>query len=460
MNKLNYVRLNDILFSALSAIAGGFLFLLILTNLPTFFDYMTNAGISGNPVNAPIFYKTLYVFAIILGLMSFKAGISYLNTPLVLWTFGYAAVILLNIWRVQVLNVSEAEVDVQWDALQRLSILPIVGYLCMCSPMWVVNRLIPIACLLICGGVIVDFLNPGVLSPTGTISIFGSGRADGFFLNANAGAEGVVLSLALTRSRINRNLFMVLYLICGVAVMCTFSRSGVMMWLLLGFLSAFSGHVNRLILVVPLLFLLALNIFTPQIQDYLESIPEYQGKTENMLSRLSFFTESVAQTEDVIEEDSRIQILQDGFIEAMKKPILGYGYSYRSDAENARPHNMILELFHLYGIAGLGVWLWMLFLLYKNTSNQPLLARFAPLIFLFFSFFSHNIFEYVFWFVFLSVSVYIDGTGAKQLTGTNHFKHLKNSPKSSLKGSFERRTSRKKKSSFNKNRTSGRRYRF
>ena len=408
MARLNFQILRDLSFNTITSISTIFLILIIFTHLPIFIDYMTNAGNSGNPVYAPLFYITLFFMAAAIGLFQFESGLLYLRTPLVIWTIGFMIVIALNIWRLHLLDLSIGDIELQVDAIERLSILPIVGFICLHSPRRIIDLLIPVSCILICGGIIIDFVQPNLLSPIG--ADIGSGRARGFYINANAGAEAVALALALSRSRVNRHLFMALYLLCGAAIILTFSRSGILIWLVVGMLSAFSGQVNRFILLVPFLVLLGLNIFTTQIQDYLESFPEYQYKTENMLSRLSFFSGSVGGAESEIAEDSRVGLLQEAVFESIKKPIFGHGYSYVDDVNSNRSHNMILELFHLYGIVGLVIWLSMLYILFDGSSQQPLVARLPPLLFLFFSFFSHNIFEYVFYFVFFSIAIYVDGT--------------------------------------------------
>lgn len=450
MARLNFQILRDLSFSTVTSISTIFLMLIIFTHLPIFLDYMTNAGISGNPVNAPKFYIALFFMVATIGLFRFKSGLLYLRSPLVIWTIGFMIVIALNIWRLQVLDLSIGDIELQVDAIERLSILPIVGFICLHSPRRIIDLLIPVSCILICGGIIIDFLQPNLLSPIG--ADIGSGRAQGFYNNANVGAEAVALSLALSRSRVNRHLFMALYLLCGAAIILTFSRSGILIWLVVGMLSAFSGQVNRSVLLVPFIVLLGLNIFTTQIQDYLESFPEYQYKTENMLSRLSFFSESVGGVESEIAEDSRVGLFQEALFESLNRPFFGHGYSYVDDVNSNRSHNMILELFYLYGIAGLVIWFSMLYILFIGTSQQPLFARLPPLLFLFFSFFSHNIFEYVFWFVFFSVAIYVDGTSSISGRKVENIQGTKLSTNLLKFNQFKRKTRHR--------RSSGTRYRF
>jgi len=160
---------------------------------------------------------------------------------------------------------------------------------------------------------------------------------------------------------------MALYLFAGLAVILTFSRSGIAIWLLVGILSTFSGQTSK------------------------------------------------------IEEDARTEILLAAVKSAAQKPIFGHGYSFLDSVESVRAHNMVVELHHVYGLAGVIMWAWMLWILFRASVNVPLIARLPPLMFFLFSFFSHNLFEHVFWLVFFSLAVYVDGMSARNVVSRDDF---------------------------------------
>ena len=264
-----------------------------------------------------------------------------MKEPFVWWFLFYFLVVYANYIRLSIGDYPSDYAEDEFDILERIIILPALAFICWRSVPAMLWLFLPIAFLVISFGNIYDLMFPGSLGPVN--EDLGSGRADGFYFNANPAGEAVLLSLVLLRNHCPRFLFIVLYIIAGFGVLATFSRSGIFMWIMLGGYLGFSGKLPKFIIVIPALALLSLNIFYDHVEDYLRSIPEYEYRADNMLSRLSFFNEFVeGEASNQFEEDLRGDITIVALSDAATKPLLGHGFGFVDPVLLVGPHNICL----------------------------------------------------------------------------------------------------------------------
>jgi len=349
--------------NSLDAITGLWISLVLLTNFPLFFDFMNGT------VFAPYYYMLTIVFALIYYVKNPIRSMKFVREPLFVWSSLCLVIVLINYIRLSVGSFEQFVVDVEYDNMQRLILFPVVAFICwrmQSSVLWVA---LSVAALIIATGNVIDLLKPGIMAPY--IEGIGSGRADGFYGNANPAAEAALLAVILIRDRCPKIVFMLLYLVAGLAVAATFSRSGMGFWFLAGVYFSFSGRLPRYFLIAPVAVFVGIGVFIDRIEDFLRSFPEYEYRVEAMLSRLTFFSDTFESNEVIGElaQEDRGVLAMLAFKSAMAKPIFGYGYDYIDPITSVRPHNLIITMTHIYGVFGFMLWASLAYLLYKEERR-------------------------------------------------------------------------------------------
>jgi O-Antigen ligase len=243
---------------------------------------------------------------------------------------------------------------------------------------------IAIACL-----VIYDFLNPGALYsydlPTAV-----PGRGAGPFVNPNRAGEALIITALLSACLLRGWHLLSLLLLCGTAVMLTFSRGGMMAWFLLFSFAVYTRKVPRYSLgVVAILIPAILAVVSGYV---LSSGALADNYTANIFARLDFFGD-FSLSDDSARE--RADVLRGGIETFTKYPFFGAGAGHTFFWEYiASTHNEAVKLCAEYGVFGLAFWIWLAVILARGNylGDKSAQLCFVPL-FMFFSMFSHNLLD-------------------------------------------------------------------
>lgn len=235
---------------------------------------------------------------------------------------------------------------------------------------------------------VAGYLSPGFYST-------GSQRAFGFYLNPNTSAMAIVMAMTLSVRAVPHRLRFPYYLAAGLGVLVTFSRGGILCWMLAVVLLE-ARRLNPRAILKILLFVISLMVGTLICLQLIQS---------NQLFHLGLVNEDflssrgvqriLSITSDDTLNDARIAIFKSGIELASQSPLTGQGLGDPlldfGGEELQGPHNMYLSLWIQHGLVGL------LLLPLLAASIFPLHAQGAAhdttvfiIIFLFVCLFSHN----------------------------------------------------------------------
>ena len=365
--------------------------LLFFTHIPVWLGRVTGS------VVAPLVYLGMMLSVIPFAISENVRITKFLAYPYTKWCFFTFAVFALTVVRLIFLreDVNVADTAHMIDQTQKLSLLFVFAYLCYTIPSRYFVPFFAVLCLVAPISLIIDFFYQDVLTPFDS-----SLRAGAFWVNPNVAGEAVILSLVLAGPRIPRPIFAVGFLLAGVALVFTGSRSAMFGWLLIGGYFIYRERLPRSFLLVPVLVTLFYSVIISSLGDFITSSSGNASEANNFLARFGFVAGQVDS--ETGAESTRSGLVVRAFEEALQKPILGHGYEYQDTVEvGAGPHNEILALWHFYGVFGLAIWGALAYLLYRRSSTPGLLNP-GFLCFIWFSFFSHNILDGNHWLIFLS----------------------------------------------------------
>lgn len=237
--------------------------------------------------------------------------------------------------------------------------------------------------------VLLDLLQMGMFSRV-------EGRAAGLAVNPNTGAFTLVMLMILGLNWKKLGLSdMVLCGIAAIGVFVTFSRGGLIIYLLslvgyLIFISIHNQHENKLksFAKLPVFLLLLYGMISAGFAWTGDNPFLSQMNGED---RLMQFAGLFHEDDNEVLQDSRVKLAQYYLDLAIKSPILGYGTGF-SQSQPLGPHNLYLLLWTDYGIAGLTVLIYGLYRLIRffwfHKSYQGVVF---VLIFIVEGFFDHNL---------------------------------------------------------------------
>lgn len=228
---------------------------------------------------------------------------------------------------------------------------------------------------------IMDFVDPA-FSRVG-------GRAAGFYLNPNYAGRilslGMLASLPLVRPRLR----LMFCLLVGVAVIITFSRSGWLNWALAIITATTSGylvfrHKWPSILFFSMLGLLMIYVlFSGLALELLAALNLSGYLTPDTLARVSGF----GITFDDFSTTERTKLVEDSWEVIKHHPLIGSGTDLHRWFQRVLPHNMYLLSMASGGFPGLLLFLALIWLLWRNTTD---LGRAITVVYIFSSLFTHN----------------------------------------------------------------------
>lgn len=325
-------------------------------------------------------------------LLRYRYFIRYLTSPFALWALAFS---LLNLahWITGGYSTDSAVTSLIATRIQYLGLSVLMGFLLLNVPKSSYDHIFPCLAIVITLLLIWDFLIPWTAS-TGMEGAV-PGRAGATFINSNKAGEGLLLAFMLGAFVLNHSLRSALLLLIVPGIICTFSRSAIIGWILV---TAYLGLVR----IVPRYTLavaaaaLGVIFLAPWAMDYLMGRADLAGSVDDLVFRL--FSLRTANFTDYAAAE-RAMVLQAGVAMFLEHPLLGAGAGATSFwAMGISTHNQLVLLAAEYGIPGIVAWISLFAIIWRGCfySNRKMQMG-AAFLFAYFSCFSHNLFDFPYW---------------------------------------------------------------
>ncbi|MDZ8050454.1 MAG: O-antigen ligase family protein [Aulosira sp. ZfuVER01] len=351
------------------------------TNLAT---YLFDIGIGP----APTTWVIVFGIATIPLIIAFSARCKYLPINLIAWCALY-----LGFSAFSFLLSAQSEVIVQIFRNRFLSTaFLVINLFLISSPnknieIWV-RRAIFIVTIISIINIFNELIDP---------SMFGglneSGRPAGFYGNPNTAACAVILGLIFSIGILPLQFRLIFLAVCGLGVFLTFSRGGLIGWLMITVFFIHRQIIPRRQSLYTILFLLGIVIaFGISSSLLVNQLSSNLNLDDNALARLQFLLNPSLQP--VNDDTSRLDIIPFAWSKFVESPILGHGIGYTEIWGQIRPHNMYLMLIVEHGFLGITLLPLLVFLTTVNARGEvkDIGSIFAVFI-LMWGLFSHNVFE-------------------------------------------------------------------
>lgn len=298
---------------------------------------------------------------------------AYLLSPFALWA---GALVLLNLihlstWTVVGAAGSTYLVDqgnqlraaLVLTRIQYIMVSVVLGFVVFVTPPKTYLYAAVVLMVLLPCAVLLDFAQPGLFYP---LDIEGAvlGRAAGPFINPTAAGEALLLVFILGSAVTGMRYRGPLFLLTGAAVLVTFSRSSIIAWSVILMIMIARGVLPRSVAVAAIAAVVGLALGLGSVEDYLHSRDEFEGASSNILSRLEFFS-NFSFDDDSSEE--RAGVVKAAWELFLHNPVFGAGagstlfWSHRGGT-----HNQLLMQAAEYGLFGIGMWVWLLLILWRG----------------------------------------------------------------------------------------------
>lgn len=205
-------------------------------------------------------------------------------------------------------------------------------------------------------------------------------RAAGFYINANVASEAILVGMILSYRSVSEKYRIFYMLLCLIGILVTFSRGGILTWIIVVVLSFLFGYNKlkiRLLDVISILSLVAVvSLVLSNLNNYLD-----ESLVEN---RVDFI--SGKDNINSIKDDSRYEILNKGLDGFYQSPIFGNGsFDLMRKGDSVLPHNEYVLILDDFGILGIIIYLTLIYMVFKNTNDWILI-----IFILIYAFFTHN----------------------------------------------------------------------
>lgn len=363
----------------------------IYLNLPIYL-YVLNASF----LPKYIFFGVFFLVTPLI-LWHYRIFAAYLKSPFVLWS---AIFLVLNF--IHLANFSaddqlagayvadgldEARRSLITTRAQYVLFTIFLGFAVYLSPRKHYLHALVISMVLLPCLVIFDFANPGILYPMETEGMV-LGRAAATFINPTMAGEAILhvflLGCAVTAVKYRAPLF----LLSGAAVLATFSRSSIIAWVLLLFILVARKTLPKSAIWMAAIISGICLLFIGSFENYLHSRQELEYASNNLLSRLNFFS-SLKFDDDSSEE--RADVILAGWEMFLQNPVFGAGAgATRFWSLRGSTHNQLLLMAAEYGVFGVGLWFWLLVILWRGNFFEDRGLQIAMVfLFVFMSLFTH-----------------------------------------------------------------------
>lgn len=305
-----------------------------------------------------------------------------LRLPIVAWCFGYLWVTL--VWFVMGSQSEMAWQEVRW---RTLAIFEILGFLAvfMDGRAHLFARLALVVAVHV--GIVINVFE--LFAPNTFSDV--AGRSAGLYMNANMSAEALVLGMILGITALPSWYRGVFILLTGIGVFVTYSRAGLIGWLIaVGglMLGRFIGvrHLVRIGLVT--VFLLSL-VLLPKADQILTTLDRAGSLNSDTQERLAWFIDPLGV--DDKSGWSRKSVAQQAWERVAERPFFGGGTGSVHTGLDIPPHNQFLSHMIDHGMCGAILMpLLMMALIWRNEGTSQRVALIFCGATLWFSFFTHT----------------------------------------------------------------------
>lgn len=426
---------------AIAAVACAYVVLVVFTYIPYFID-----NVSGSDrLVGPLLLQIVVLLAALVALTHPRKIIPFLKSPVAIMAMGIACVYAFNLIRLPYL-VDFVDLEIQESTVNRLErfiIFPSAAFIFYVVRFSTIERLMTFAVLLVPVPVFLDFMFPDLFGALSTEAGYLGDRAVGTFGNANQASEAILLWLVVVQNRLKGWFLVTLYLMGVFAIILTFSRSGILGFVLLGAYLIYRGKIPKVTLIAPVLVVVFYTTLINYAEDFLSLFIESQAEVNNMVNRLNFLGN--IGTVDAVDDESSIarqQVVEDAIEAIIARPISGYAVEPEYSLF-IPTHNFFLENWYIYGILGVFIFFWILRNLYKAGLERGW-GWINPgiLMFLVFTPFDHQHLTSLYWLVFYAYAM--KPLSSDQLAETSFFDGSSIRRKKSRRGKRRKRRSSKK----------------
>ena len=212
-------------------------------------------------------------------------------------------------------------------------------------------------------------------------------RAAGLYVNPNISGKLLVFGMTLSHSVLPRWLRFPFCLAVGIAVVLTFSRSSMLLWCIAVLALSWWGvfvqpRLQSFAMMLGLILALAISLDVGHWLRAFEMIGSGDLLTEVTTSRIG---QSFATQEDP-SLHARLILAKEGWRLFLEAPVLGHGIG----AIRHGVHNMYLQIGVEHGIAGLGLIIWLISILWRQGGVE---GRTLAIIYSVSGFFTNNNFN-------------------------------------------------------------------
>lgn len=364
---------------------------IIYTNLPIY-GFTQNASL-------PPKYLFFLMFLLMAPLLVARrtALVAYLLSPFALWAMALVVlnVIHLSAWSADpdvgkaylVDTRAQLRAALILTRIQYIVFAILFGFVVFTTSSKVYLRTMVVLMVLLPCAVLLDFAQPGLFYPPDIEGVV-AGRAAAMFVNPTMAGEVLLHVFVIGCAAIGMKYRGPLFLLTGAGVLTTFSRSSIIGWAFLLLLLSFRRTLPRSQVVIVVVAIVVFVLFSGNFDEYLRMHEQVEGASNNILSRLDFFS-SYNFDDDSSEE--RAAVGKAGWEMFLSNPIFGAGagathfWSHRGGT-----HNQLLLFAAEYGVFGIGLWLWMLLILWRGKFFEDRGLQLAIVfLFAFMSMFTH-----------------------------------------------------------------------
>ncbi|HKP01622.1 MAG TPA: O-antigen ligase family protein [Nitrospiraceae bacterium] len=271
----------------------------------------------------------------------------FLKVPLVVWCFGFAWVTML--W-----FLGSSQSETAWrDVLLRLSAIMLILSCLMifASPSAVRSARWTLVFSVLLGVTlnIYDFFVPM------TFSEF-QGRAAGLYMNPNISGEALVLGMILSVTVLPSSCRGPFLLLTGVGIFLTFSRGGILAWLIaVSGLLLFTKAVRAKDLISTFLLTLfvVFIVLLPRLNAILTTMDQGGAVSKDTETRLEWLTNPFGVSEN--SGSSRKYVAEQAWRKFSDHPWVGSGTGTMHESFDIPPHNQYLSYMLDHGVLGAAI---------------------------------------------------------------------------------------------------------
>ena len=393
MNKVAYLPMHSNAIKGLySWLVNNILLSLLFLNIPVWF-YAIN----------PSFLPKYFYFAI--AAICLPRIITHINgrsiySPNALFAWTGAFIFLYFLHYIALSGDNTIQASFIATDLQSVGLAAIYASAFSCVPRASYRFVFPLLVVVAAACVILDFAVPGQFydlasaeeAALGVQSNGVLGRGAGLYLNPNRAAETLIFLLLLCVAWTRGVMLLFLLIIGGVGMMLTFSRAGLVAWFLLWPVALWTKALPRYVYGVLAASVVVVPAFVVIVMNYVEDNPAFEGARKNIEERINFFGDLSVEDASSLERKAALEL---GIQTFEKYPLFGAGSCYTDVWDfPVSTHNMPVRMLAEFGLTGLLIWLWIIYLLWTGDylENKNLQIA-AALFFVFLSAFSHNLFD-------------------------------------------------------------------